>query len=398
VIQLEPFAITLEITTRPPQNFLRHLCLTDFSPGQACLHTFLPRLVNIFQFCKMSLSAIVHDDHVDVVCSALAVNCCQFGCFIQNTPRIPCASENHDWMTKLREIAPSKKLRNLVIPGTHDSASVTISKWSLFAAVGLCQNLSVVEQLQRGARYLDTRIGSGVKDSILVDDVNVVHGILTGGKFVKVLEDVDQFLCDNPGEFVVMEVVLENKRQLTAEQRIKVFKLISSTFGDRMITKDDYDSWFNLKYVTLGELAEKNKNVLVLLHERICGFCYEDKTFDMDTVTREFNCHKNENCMRNKWHNTMDSQRILSSNEEFLETYCKHLGKLLNSQFVMTPAFGGVENVPGLLFGMKSLRPVSLARKLYRKEVLETFLRDRADCKWNIVLLDFVDLCPLLVR
>ncbi len=351
------------------------------------------------------MSSFVHDDHIDVVCSALAVNCCQFGCFIQNSPRIPCASENHDWMTKLRENLPSKRLRNLVIPGTHDSASVTISKWSLFAAVGLCQNISVGEQLRRGARYIDIRIGSGVADSILMEDVKVVHGILTGGKFVDILEEVDLFLCDNPGEFVVMEVVLENKRQLTPEQRIKVLKLINSTFGDRMVTKDDDDSWFNLKYVTLGELAEKNKNILVLLHERICGFCHEEITFgmsgthcvllsvvfwfvftfisinnilfttkhqfvtlcvtkDADRVTREFNCHKNENYMRNKWHNTMDPQQILSSNEEFLETYCKHRGKLLNSQFVMTPAFGGVENVPGLLFGMKSLRPVSLARKV----------------------------------
>lgn len=83
----------------------------------------------------------------------------------------------------------------------------------------------------------------------------------------------------------------------------------------------------------------------------------------METVKSTFNCHKNESCMKNKWHNTMDTQFILDSNAEFLESNCKVRGKLVNSQFVMTPAFGGVENVPGLLTGWKSLRPISLARK-----------------------------------
>lgn len=224
-------------------------------------------------------SIIGDDDKVDTVCSALAINCCQFGCFVQNTPRIPCASENNEWMTKLTEIAPKKKLRDLVIPGTHDSASSTIAKWRLFSAVGLCQNVTVTEQLQRGARYIDIRIGSGAKESTLMEDVHIVHGILKGGKFSDIVEEVDQFISDNPGEFVVMEVVLEYQRELSPEQRIEVLKLLNTTFGERMISKEDGDSWFKVKEVTLEDLSQKNKNMLLLLHDRICGFSHEGTTY-----------------------------------------------------------------------------------------------------------------------
>ena len=55
-------------------------------------------------------------------------------------------------------------------------------------------------------------------------------------------------------------------------------------------------------------------------------------------------------------------------------------------------------DVLGLLFGTKSLRPVSLARELYRKDLLEKYIRDNSEKRWNVVLLDFPDLCPQLVR
>ena len=131
--------------------------------------------------------------------------------------------------------------------------------------------------------------------------------------------------------------------------------------------------------------------------------------------------------MKNKWHNTAHAQTLLRNNEKFLQEGSSDGDVFMNSQFVMTPQppgvslrhnntskhlfnlfltalfivsikCQGVTDVVGLLFGAKSLRPVSLARELYGKDVLETFIRDRAENSWNIVLLDFLDLCPQLVR
>jgi len=281
------------------------------------------------------------EDGKECLCSALAINCCQLGCFMHESPRRHYAHENHDWMTKLTAISPDKKIRDLVIPGTHDSASVTISKWAPFSAVGLCQIVSVIEQLRRGARYLDLRIGAKT-DSSLVDDIVIVHGILKGAPFPDVVDEIDKFLTENPREFVILEIIYDaNKHVMASDQRIRVFQLLSSTFN-QMISQEDVDSWFKLSNVTLGELGKKKKNVLVLINDGICNFSHEDIHYDAATITRDFGCHKNGNFMNNKWHNSNDARTLLRRNETFLEEGNSDYHKFLNSQFVMTPQPPGV--------------------------------------------------------
>lgn len=301
-------------------------------------------------------------------------------------------------MGKLTTLAPDLKLRNVVMPATHDSASSTISKWTLFSAVGLCQNTSIYEQLKRGARYLDIRIG-GTPTSASVDDVFICHGILKGGNFGNVMEEVSEFLTENPGEFVVMEVVYVNIHEMPPEQRLRVFQLMESTFGDRMISQEDTKTWFKVKNVTLGTIRQKSKNILLLIDDRICNFTVNGKLYDDKTVAQEFGCHKNALFMKNKWHNTQCTQQLLKSNEQFLNDVGRNEKVLVNSQFVLTPMPpSGVQDAIKLLTGVNSLRPVSLVRQLYKKDVLEKFVRDRGGDNWNLVLLDFIDLCPQFVR
>jgi len=281
------------------------------------------------------------------------------------------------------------------MPGSHDSASVTISNWAPFSAVGLCQNVSVNEQLQRGARYLDLRVG-GNKKSTLVDDTFICHGFLKGASFPDIIEEVHEFLRYNPGEFVILEVIYQ-KHEMSPEQQLRALQLLSSTF-DQKVTHDDLNSWFKLSDLTLGQLKKSEKNVIVLVNDRMGQFSLNGTQYDSDAVAREFGCH-HHNFMKNKWHNTANAHTLLESNESFLKRTCNNYDKFLNSQFVMTPQPpGGVCDVLALLVGAKSLRPVSLARELYGKDVLEAFVRDHAEDRWNIVLLDFLDLCPQLIR
>lgn len=263
--------------------------------------------------------------------------------------------------------------------------------------LSLTQNVSVMEQLNRGARYLDIRIGGKINSDFL-EDVSIYHGILKGGLFVDIIEAVYDFICVHPGEFIVMEVVLKHGGEMSPRQRLRVFELLASTFGDRIISEKDTRSWFQISKVTLGDLAKQKKNVLLLLHERIYDFSHEGATYDEQAIAKKFGCHRNDNFMKNKWHQTNSTRTILAKNVEFLNNFGHSRDVLLNSQIVMTPAFDGLQDVAGLLSGVKSLRPVSLARKLYRKHVLDSFIRNEAENGWNIVMLDFVDLCPLLMR
>ena len=224
----------------------------------------------------------------------------------------------------------------------------------------------------------------------MVADIVIVHGILKGSSFPNIVEEIDNFLTENPREFIVVEIIFDpRKHNMPAEQRHGCLQLLSSTFGER-ITKEDVESWFNLSTVTLGELEKKKKNIILLINDGMCNFSYNGTEYDFDNIKNEFGCHDHGQFMKNKWHNTAHAGALLRSNETFLaegnDGGCEEM--FMNSQFVMTPQPpGGVSDAVGLLVGLKSLRPVSLARELYRKDFLETFIRDRAEKRWNIVLL-----------
>eukprot|EP00804_Cyclotella_cryptica_P005321 CCRYP_019481-RA/>CCRYP_019481-RA protein AED:0.04 eAED:0.04 QI:278/1/1/1/1/1/3/160/439 len=343
------------------------------------------------------MTYILSDDYRDRIGSALAINCCQFGFFLQKHPRSGCDVHEHKgWMGKLTDLDPEKKLRDTVIPGTHDSASVTISKWSLFSGVGICQNITIREQLHRGARYLDVRIG-GNPESKSVQDVFICHGILKGGVYARIIDEIDEFITEYSGEFVILEVTYESDHKMSPEQRVGVFRLISDKFGDRIISNDDLKSWFRLQKVTLGDIKRRSKNLLLLIHDRICGFSCNGCVYDDCTVANDFNCHKNARLMKNKWHNTQCTTQLLENNEKFLRDNAQSEDFIVNSQFVLTPMPpSGASDALRLLCGVHSLRPVSLVRQLYKKDVLERFLRDRAEENWNVVTLDFINLCTQL--
>jgi hypothetical protein len=78
-------------------------------------------------------------------------------------------------------------------------------------------------------------------------------------------------------------------------------------------------------------------------------------------------------------------------------------GKLLNNQFVFTPGVGGIQDIARLIGGMASLQPVYLTNELYKPPKkhatppLHSFFQKNADENWNVVSLDYIDLCPAIV-
>ena len=334
----------------------------------------------------------------DCLCSALALNCCQFAFLSQKKKSSPPRSigsssyptnNNNDWMSKLDA---NKKLRDVVIPGTHNSASSTISKWALFSGVAACQNLTVHQQLNEGARYLDVRI-CGHKDDIVIS-----HGIVKGGKLSDVVDEVEAFLCDNPKEFVIVEI--KDETPMTSSQKHQVLHLIQSTFGERMITYTDLQTWFQLKQVTMGDIRRRQKNVLILIHNSFC-FHRQGIEYDMNMVANEFACFHNSTLLHDKWHNTTNSSDLMHRNL----THLRHLSRydrdyMICNQLVLTPQPPrNLFDTVRLLFGLKSLQPISLAKQLYQKEdVLHCFVRDRPGLHWNIVSLDFIDCCPRFIN
>lgn len=292
----------------------------------------------------------------------------------------------------MSKLDANKKLIDVVIPGTHNSASSTISKWALFSGVCRCQNLTVHHQLNQGARYLDVRVCS------CQDDIVTCHGVVKGGKLSNVVDEINSFLGDNPNEFVIVE--LKNEAPMTASKKHELLYLIQATFGGRMISFADLQGWFQLKQVTIGDVRRRLKNVLILIHD---SFCFDrDGTFyDMNRIAKEFSCHHNSTLLHNKWHNTANANDLLHRNL----TYLRHLSRydrdyIICNQIVLTPQPPrNMFDTMQFLFGMKSLQPISLVKQLYQKEeLLHCFVRDRPGLHWNIVSLDFIDLCPQFIN
>ena len=73
--------------------------------------------------------------------------------------------KSKEWM---KEIAGSKYLSQLSIPGTHDSGAL----YSIGDLAGKCQDLSIAKQLDAGARLLDIRL------DVSGGQLKVIHGIV----------------------------------------------------------------------------------------------------------------------------------------------------------------------------------------------------------------------------
>jgi hypothetical protein len=162
-------------------------------------------------------------------------------------------------MKALMNQCPDMKLRDVIVPGTHDSASYTISSLQLFSAVGRTQNLSVQDQLLAGARYIDLRVANAKKRIGL----SIWHGCLEGGAFMEVLEEVQEFLKNHEQEFVVLELVPEYGRPFARDARMDMLKSVHRQLGSRAVPADQVENL--LSSWTLKDLAAYGKQVVVLL-------------------------------------------------------------------------------------------------------------------------------------
>lgn len=333
----------------------------------------------------------------DPLCSSLAVNCCQFSCCIPDVPQVefPCTEKSSNWMEQLIQVSPDVKLSELVIPGTHDSASYSLHSFKLFSAAGRTQNVSVYEQLIQGARYLDIRVaGDGEENA---EDVYVFHGCLKCAKLETILSEIKTFLEEHPQEFIFCEIVAEYGRLFTDAQKLYALKLLKEAFGDQIYTGAKYEELMG--EWSLSEVVKNQmKNMCIMVHPRIYKFEVEGTMYEEEQIIEKFGFVNSRRWMRSQWHNTRDMGQLKEWNLDEVKKYGHQTDKkLLNNQIVLTPGVGGPMDIVNLLVGGNSLRPVSFAASLYKNDILDVYFRDNADEPWNMVMLDYIDLTPALV-
>lgn len=161
---------------------------------------------------------------------------------------------NSNWMSRYLPFLRDKKIIELTVPGSHDSGTYIVT--GALEAIGLCQNISIQQQLQLGVQYLDLRYAS---KGPTAKDVWIFHGPLHSMPFEDALREISNFLANEPQEFIVMKCQREGDTH--PDQFDYIVQLFQNYFGKRMVTSGD--DWWDLEKVTLGQCLDNKKNLFV---------------------------------------------------------------------------------------------------------------------------------------
>ncbi|KAJ7378207.1 PI-PLC X domain-containing protein 2 [Desmophyllum pertusum] len=127
------------------------------------------------------------------------------------------------WMENLPNEKQLCPLKDLVIPGSHDSGTFFLDQnmeigpdesstiqtlGSIFGKIAksvvhswsVTQSMTIYEQLLSGIRYLDLRVAYRAEDN----EIHILHG-LYGWAIQRVLEEVNRFVANYPNEIVILD-------------------------------------------------------------------------------------------------------------------------------------------------------------------------------------------------
>lgn len=99
-----------------------------------------------------------------------------------------------------------RPLKEIVIPGSHDAGTYKLDN-PIYNNSSQCQQISVLEQLRAGSRYLDLRAWRG-----LDHEYWMYHGGAWGAiKLIDVLNDLKTFLAESSEEIVIATLLIGNE-------------------------------------------------------------------------------------------------------------------------------------------------------------------------------------------
>jgi hypothetical protein len=114
------------------------------------------------------------------------------------------------WMHAMKEL-DDRPLRELVIPGSHD-AGTFVMEHRIDNNSSKCQEISILEQLKAGSRYLDLRAWKASDGEYWL-----YHGkAWTHVKLADALADIKTFLDQSTGEIVIATLLIDDKTNIDA--------------------------------------------------------------------------------------------------------------------------------------------------------------------------------------
>ncbi|XP_019632600.1 PREDICTED: PI-PLC X domain-containing protein 3-like [Branchiostoma belcheri] len=297
-----------------------------------------------------------------------------------------------NWMGDLPPRLYNAPLKNLAIPGTHDSASVylditsdispgeiktikdIIDSLAKIPSLGLeqigkdvvynwavTQGSDFTEQLENGVRYFDLRVATGKSDSSLY----FVHG-LYGSKVESGLREIAEWLHSHPKEVVLLD--FQHLYFGEKPQDENMITILKNTFGSMLCPKAIKG---NAVDVTLANLWDNRYQVIVFYANEVAvtghDILWTDKTY-----------------IYSPWANTPDISILINT---FLDNESRKGSKFFVSQAILSP------DTATILFHLCGNLKGKLAIPAMPKILhwLEGKKAGYGSSGLNIVIADFVD-------
>lgn len=141
-------------------------------------------------------------------------------------------SQNWSAASWMKGISDSTSIGRLTIPGTHESGATYSNDGDVFGVI-ICQEQTLLQQLNSGIRFLDIRCF--VDDGIFYIYHGIVYQQINFGDVVKICRE---FLSNSPSETVLMRVKQENS-QASNSEFVKIFNdVYYSNYKDIMYVTD----------------------------------------------------------------------------------------------------------------------------------------------------------------
>lgn len=228
------------------------------------------------------------------------------------------AMEDNDysrWMENLPNEKQLCPLKDLVIPGSHDSATFFLDQdmeigpdesptiqmlGSVFGKVAksvvhswsVTQSMSIYEQLLSGIRYLDLRVAYRAQDK----QIRILHG-LYGWTIEEVLAEINRFVEKYPKEIIILDFNHFYNMDPAAHEMLADTLLASFSEIFRAPGEDGPD-------VTLQEMWGNEEKIIIIYHDY--------------GVIDAYPCFWPPHLICSPWPNTADRKLLM----EFLNKQC----------------------------------------------------------------------------
>ena len=176
-----------------------------------------------------------------------------------------------DWMQEIYANKPEQPLRQIIIPGTHDTGTdqmtsgsgkastlegiMKIAPKGAVVAWSKTQDRSMGQQLQDGIRYFDMRVENTPAGWM------TYHGLLSN-RLTDMLEELAVFLDNHPREIVLLDFQSLVNFNNDVTDLVSYFEA-HPVFSRRVAPWGDFNP-----QVRLGDLWNADKNIILLFDQR----------------------------------------------------------------------------------------------------------------------------------